>query len=261
MNTIRAVATVALAAAMGGCTATETHSASRTIGEAAASTAGALTRATVKGVGTVTRVAGEMAGYKREDQGEERSDNLHDLCIGWAESGNPRFCDLVYCRGVLPADADKAICYNPSPPTATQAVPTAGEVMVPTTDVAIVEAREGLSYRPYCVGGRVHTGIGHLLTAEEARDLACADIEKAETEAMRLLGRSWLSLNEPRRAVMWELCFMAACATFVDLISAVVRGDFDSAANELLLSEFARAPHSKTIAMRMATWMRTGDAV
>lgn len=161
-----------------------------------------------------------------------------------------------------PALVPKPIAGAPQPPAEAKAesaaVPPSERDLIITGLADRLTAREGEAHRPYCIDGKPHTGIGHLLTDAEKRGLLCADIEAAEAEAKRLLPQVWAGLGSVRQAVVWELCFVAACASFKEAITAIREGRWDDAGAEIVDSEFGR--DDPDLADRMAQWMRTAEA-
>ena len=108
--------------ALAGCTATENLK----VTDVLTRSVEAVTRATVGVVAGGATMVGNAIGIEREDPAEERSDNLHDLCVGWANLGDDRFCSLMVadfnpdgslstrqhraCAGVLDEGVDRALC-------------------------------------------------------------------------------------------------------------------------------------------------------
>jgi lysozyme len=126
------------------------------------------------------------------------------------------------------------------------------------------EAARGAELRPYRdTAGKLTIGWGRNLddkgiSVEEADYLLGHDI----AEVMDLLGpHPWFqALNEPRQAVLANMCFNLGGPRFfgfVKMLAAVRMGDWTSAAEEMLASDWAHQVHGR--AERLARQMRTGE--
>ena len=123
---------------------------------------------------------------------------------------------------------------------------------------------EGLTPEAYHDGAAWHIACGHKLDDEEMAALRDEDIERAETEARRLLGARLDAMPAPRRDALIWLCFAASCAGFGDVLAAVRSDppDWSTAAAEVTDSEFRsdpRFPGRSLVADCIASWLRSGE--
>ena len=230
-----------------GCTATETrHAADRIAGSIGRAVDNSV-HAVATGVGTVTRTVGEVVNIRREDQTEERSDNLHDLCVMWARDGSGRFCTMDECRDVLPVATDRAMCparydidgklieqrRDAAQPGSSSQYPgrgpavggndaTAGQTREGSGDTRRrlddgFLVREGIRLHAYEDSqGRRHVGVGHrmlkgdpvALTREGVIDQLQIDFDMAEQDALHFCGDAvWRTMDDVRRGVILEMAF------------------------------------------------------
>ena len=122
---------------------------------------------------------------------------------------------------------------------------------------------EGLSLMPYkCPVGEDTIGYGHLIkngiTQAGAEVLLDEDLKAAERSAN---GLPWFSkLNGPRQAVIIDMIFnigIAGLYGFKKMRAAIERGDFETAAKELLDSKYARQVAYR--ARQNAEMLQTGE--
>ena len=135
------------------------------------------------------------------------------------------------------ADRDAA------PPVGGEPGPDAGRADEPPQPslADTIRAAEGQpSNFPYCDPAGLHVGdgihIGRYLSDREREGYYCEAIENARAEAERVIGDAWADLSQPRRDVMIELCYWAACAGFDMTILRVREGRYAEAGAEILNS-------------------------
>lgn len=120
---------------------------------------------------------------------------------------------------------------------------------------------EGLRYTAYQDSRGVWTlGMGHNLTVPISHDVALQiardDLLAAETACLTL--PFWSQLSEPRQGVVRNMVFnlgLAGFSRFPKLRAALVAGDYERAATEMLDSTWAKQVGAR--AHRLATQMRT----
>lgn len=104
---------------------------------------------------------------------------------------------------------------------------------------------EGLRLKPYhCTAGKLTIGIGRNLedvgiTEAEARMMLRYDIESRRSQLLKF---PWFrEMNEPRQDAILDMSFMGVgrLLEFVKMIKALERGDFKTAAQEMLNSRWA----------------------
>ncbi len=125
---------------------------------------------------------------------------------------------------------------------------------------------EGLSVLPYqCPTGHMTIGYGHNLEngiSKEAADFILQqDMTAAQTGVCKQFGW-WKKLNEVRQFVLVDMCFnmgLAKLCTFKKMLSAIQRGDYTAAANEMLSSRWAGQVGHR--ANELAQMMKTGEYV
>ena len=91
---------------------------------------------------------------------------------------------------------------------------------------------EGYERLPYLLDGTCHIAVGQVVD-----DSLCEGIEAAETEARRLAdlhGIDWEALGGARRDALVIFCYWAACAGYGEAWSALRRGEYSAAADEIL---------------------------
>lgn len=123
---------------------------------------------------------------------------------------------------------------------------------------------EGLSVMPYkCPTGRLTIGYGHNLengiSKEAAEFILEQDMAAAEKSVTKQFAW-WKRLNEVRQFVLVDMCFnmgLGKLCTFKKMLSAVQRGDYTAAANEMLNSRWAVQVGRR--AKELAEMMKTGE--
>ena len=124
---------------------------------------------------------------------------------------------------------------------------------------------EGLRLKPYhCTAGALTIGYGRNLdavgiTEAEADIMLRADIEIAERGAQALVGNVWDSLSPARKAVLINMTFnlgRTRLAAFKNFLAALSVADYDTAADEMLDSRWARQVGDR--ATRLSDAMRRG---
>lgn len=129
---------------------------------------------------------------------------------------------------------------------------------------ARVRRNEGLSYLPYrCSAGALTIGYGHNLEArgipKEVADLLLKqDLEIAEKQVKNAF-IWWPKLDDARMGVLVEMCFnlgISGLVGFKKMLSAVEAGDYQTAAQEMLSSKWARQVKGR--AVELAKIMQTG---
>ena len=196
------------------------------------------------------------------------SESVTALCIGCAGGG-------VSISLVEPPPDDGAPAQTPAPPAPAGSVPSPRETgpaaaareanadEPPAQALAreAIRVNEGLRLEPYLdTTGAPHIGYGHRLTVEEAERLLDIDLETAARTARRVLGPAWAGLDPARRAALIEAAYVLGergLARFTRMLAALESGDYETAADELLDSRWARiqAP-ARTDAL--ARQLRTG---
>ncbi len=134
---------------------------------------------------------------------------------------------------------------------------------VPTL-AEIVATDEGLRLKPYRDTLGVETiGYGRNLeegiTKEEAAYLCANDCARALQEAETFYW--WGGLDEVRQLVVLDMLFqlgMARFLEFVGMITALRKGDYQTASKEMLCSIWAKK-QTPIRAQRLANWMLTGQ--
>lgn len=128
-----------------------------------------------------------------------------------------------------------------------------------------LKADEGLSLKPYRDNrGFLTIGYGRNLdsvgiTMDEAELFLRDDIQTAIAQ----VHKTWpwaISLNEPRRGVLYNMTFqmgMSKLETFVKMVAGIRTGDFNTAAKELLDSQYAKQVPER--ANRLAMQLITGE--
>ena len=124
---------------------------------------------------------------------------------------------------------------------------------------------EGLRLKPYhCTAGALTVGYGRNLddvgiTEAEADIMLRADIEIAERGAQALVGHAWDELSPARQAVLINMTFnlgRTRLAAFKNFLAALSVADYDTAADEMLDSRWARQVGDR--ATRLSDVMRRG---
>lgn len=135
--------------------------------------------------------------------------------------------------------------------------------MITDSLVGRVKLHEGLRLMPYrCSAGKLTIGYGRNLddvgiSNEEAEYLLKHDLENAEKEAEKL--DCYKKLNQNRKDILIEMVFNLGyprLCGFKKMLSALDRGDYDGAANEMLDSKWARDVGER--AKTLAYFMRIG---
>lgn len=130
---------------------------------------------------------------------------------------------------------------------------------------ARVRRNEGLSYLPYrCQAGALTIGYGHNLEARGiditvAELLLKQDLEIAEKEVKNAF-IWWPKLDDARIGVLVEMCFnmgISRLVGFKKMLSAVEAGDYQTAAQEMLDSKWARQVKGR--AVELAKIMEKGE--
>lgn len=125
---------------------------------------------------------------------------------------------------------------------------------------------EGLNLMPYkCPGGHLTIGYGHNLengiSKEVAEFMLQQDLLAAEFAVSKKFPW-WDSLNEVRQFVLVDMCFnmgLRKLCTFKKMLSATGRGDYHTAAKEMLDSRWAVQTGRR--AKELAEMMKTGEYV
>ena len=149
-----------------------------------------------------------------------------------------------------------------------------------------IEDVEGRKYKMYMLGGIPHIGIGHniisrsladetldFLGIEDEPDLMTAelndeqcdyllgkDLDIAIADAVSVIGEEvFTGLTDDRQDVLVDMSFNLGrprFSKFKQMIDAVQEGDFDEAADQILDSNAARDPKTKTRYENLANEMR-----
>lgn len=128
----------------------------------------------------------------------------------------------------------------------------------------LIKKHEGLRLKPYkCSAGKLTIGYGRNLedrgiSPYEAETLLHNDIQDCYAQCIKL--PFWNRLNEARQAVLIDMCFnlgISRLKGFKKMLAAVDRGDYATAAKEMLDSAWAF--QVKTRAVELAEIMKTGQ--
>ncbi len=129
---------------------------------------------------------------------------------------------------------------------------------------AQLRLHEGERFRAYkCTAGKTTIGVGRNLddvgiTRAEADFLLDNDIARIEQE-LDTAHPWWLEMNEVRQRVLIDMTFnlgISRLNTFTNTMSAMRRGDYVRASEEMLASRWASQVGQR--ATRLAEMMRTG---
>ncbi len=125
---------------------------------------------------------------------------------------------------------------------------------------------EGLRLKPYsCTAGKLTIGVGRNLddvgiTRDEALALLDNDIARVKAETQKAF--PWFGgLDDVRRDVVANMVFnlgLSRFSQFHQTIAAIARGDYATAADQMLKSQWAKQVGQR--AVRLAQRMRTGVA-
>ena len=123
---------------------------------------------------------------------------------------------------------------------------------------------EGLRLQPYnCPTGHLTIGYGHNLengiTEEIAVNLLDSDLKAAERE-VRQKFPTYYKLNEARQFVLVDMAFnmgIAKLMTFKKMLSALVKGEYHTAAREMMDSKWA--VQTKNRAEVLCEIMKSGE--
>lgn len=128
----------------------------------------------------------------------------------------------------------------------------------------LIKKHEGLRLKPYtCPAGKLTIGYGRNLddtgiSPYEAETLLHNDIQNCYAQCVKF--PFWNTLNESRQAVLVDMCFnmgINRLKGFQKMLAALGRGDYPSAAKEMLSSAWARQVKSR--ATELAEIMQTGE--
>lgn len=135
--------------------------------------------------------------------------------------------------------------------------------MITNSLIGRVKKHEGLRLKMYkCTAGKNTIGYGRNLddngiSADEAELMLKHDLENAEVDARRF--KVYEKLNQNRKDILIEMVFnlgYARLCGFKKMFSALELGDYDTAANEMLDSKWARDVGER--ARTLAYFMRVG---
>lgn len=125
---------------------------------------------------------------------------------------------------------------------------------------------EGLSVMPYqCPTGHLTIGYGHNLEKGISREVAEFMLRQDMDAAARAVSHrftGWKKLNDVRQFVLVDMCFnmgIAKLCTFKKMLAALQRGDYNTAANEMLQSRWAGQVGHR--ACELANMMKTGEYI
>ena len=132
--------------------------------------------------------------------------------------------------------------------------------------VSYTRRYEGVNLFPYrCPAGRLTIGYGHNLENGISPTVAALilqeDMHTAQA-AVQGAWKWWKNLDEVRQFVLVDMCFnmgLAKLCTFKKFLAAIQRGDFTTAAREMLESRWAGQVGHR--ARELAEMMRTGEYV
>lgn len=133
--------------------------------------------------------------------------------------------------------------------------------------IAQIQRHEGLRLKPYhCTAGKLTIGYGRNLedvgiTAHEAEILLVGDLSRCEDACLHAF--PWFAdLSESRQDVILNMCFnlgLAGLKKFTKFLRAVELGNYDTAADEMLDSLWAKQVKSR--ALELAGMMRGPESV
>lgn len=123
---------------------------------------------------------------------------------------------------------------------------------------------EGLSVLPYtCPTGHLTIGYGHNLEngiSKEAAEFILQQDLQAAKKALSNRFAWWKQLDEVRRFVLVDMCFnmgIDKVCGFKKMLSAIARGDYHTAATEMINSRWAgQVGHRAT---ELAKMMKSGE--
>lgn len=131
-------------------------------------------------------------------------------------------------------------------------------------EIEQIKRHEGLSLKPYrCTSGKLTIGYGRNLedngiSLSEANGMLIEDVCSVSIDLRSRI--SWFErLNEARQGVLINMAFnlgVAGLLKFKKMLSCAEAGDFDSAADEMLDSRWAKQVGKR--ADELARQMRTG---
>ena len=135
------------------------------------------------------------------------------------------------------------------------------------TLVQQIQRHEGLRLKPYhCAAGKLTIGYGRNLeevgiTAHEASFLLTGDLMRVEDDCLHAF--PWFAdLSDDRKDVILNMCFnlgLSGLKKFAKFLQAVELGNYDTAADEMLSSLWAR--QTKGRAIELAQLMRGPENV
>ena len=123
---------------------------------------------------------------------------------------------------------------------------------------------EGERLRLYkCSSGKFTIGIGRNIedngiSKDESELMFANDVDRVEKEARSIFGK-WKSIEDARQRALVNMLFnlgMTRFLTFKRMIGAVIREDWDGAADEALNSTWSRQVGER--ANRIANMLRSG---
>lgn len=131
---------------------------------------------------------------------------------------------------------------------------------------ALIERHEGCRFEPYLDSEGVQTiGIGHNLhkplTRTAVEQIFKDDLADAINECVHAFP-FFLELSQARQWVLIDMCFnlgLPRLQKFTKFLEAVELGHYETAANEMLESLWAKQVKSR--ALELATLMRGGECV
>jgi lysozyme len=124
---------------------------------------------------------------------------------------------------------------------------------------------EGLKLKPYrCPAGKLTIGVGRNLddcgiSRDEALTLLENDIRRCETELQAHIPTLFSLLSPNRKAVLVNMAFnlgTAGLLGFHALLAHAAEGDFEKAANDMLVSKWAKQVGKRAI--ELSELMRKG---
>ena len=130
-----------------------------------------------------------------------------------------------------------------------------------------IQRHEGLRLKPYyCSAGKLTIGYGRNLEdvgidADEAERMLRSDLARCENDCLHAF--PWFAdLSEARQQVILGMCFnlgLAGLKKFAKFMTAVERGNYDTAADEMLDSLWSRQVKGR--ALELASMMRGPENV
>jgi len=125
---------------------------------------------------------------------------------------------------------------------------------------------EGMRLKPYrCTAGKLTIGVGRNLddcgiSQKEAYVLLESDIRQCERQILAEIPEIYLQIDEVRKSVLLNMCFnmgIKGLLSFKNTLAFIEAGDWERAANNMLVSKWAKQVGSRAI--ELSELMRKGN--